>query len=84
MSTQVRWSRCSSWKACSSGAGRATRDSLRYRAPLDCVSAAVVSVIVNLALFFATHAFAGPSGIDVLATVVAMGAAFALCALAFV
>ena len=34
-----------------------TRDNLKLSAPLTAISAAVVGVIVNLALFFATHVF---------------------------
>ena len=34
-----------------------TRDNLKLAAPLTAISAAVVGVIVNLALFFATHVF---------------------------
>lgn len=34
-----------------------TRDSLKLAAPLTAITAAVVGVIVNLALFFAYHTF---------------------------
>jgi chromate transporter len=36
-----------------------TRGNLRFTAPLAAISAAVVGVIVNLALFFAAHVFVG-------------------------
>ena len=55
-----------------------TRGDIRYTAPLAGVTAAVVGVIVNLAVFFAVHTFASPQGVDALAIVVAATAAFAL------
>jgi len=58
-----------------------TRRELRFTAPLTAITAAVVGVIVNLALFFAQHAlwptgFAGD--IDWIAALLALGAAIAL------
>ncbi len=55
-----------------------TRGELRFTAPLTGVTAAVVGVIVNLAVFFAMHTFVGPAGVDGVALVVAAAAAFAL------
>ena len=58
-----------------------TRGEWRLAAPLGAVSAAVVGVIVNLALFFAGHVFwpASQSGrFDPLAALIAAGAALAL------
>jgi chromate transporter len=63
----------------------ATRGSLRYTAPLTGVTAAVVGVIVNLALFFAWHvlwpdpAQAGTlAGLDGVALAIGVAAGFAL------
>ncbi|KPF51243.1 chromate transporter [beta proteobacterium AAP121] len=59
----------------------ATHGQLRYTAPLAAISAAVVGVIVNLALFFAQHVFwpAGfERGFDALAAAIALAAAVAL------
>jgi len=58
-----------------------TRRELRFTAPLTAITASVVGVIVNLALFFAQHTlwpagFAG--GIDWVAALLAVGAAIAL------
>ncbi len=72
----------------------ASRDNLRLAAPLNAITAAVVGVIVNLAIFFAWHVW-WPSasntqnapntssslafqGIDMLAVMITMGAAVAL------
>lgn len=58
-----------------------THGNLRLTAPLTAVTAAVVGVIVNLACFFAGHVFwsGGPHGrIDVMAALIAAGAAVAL------
>jgi chromate transporter len=41
----------------------ATRDELKFTAPLAAITAAVVGVIVNLATFFAWHTF-WPQGTD--------------------
>jgi chromate transporter len=59
----------------------ATHGDLRFTAPLSAITAAVVGVIVNLALFFAWHVlwprdFAG--GFDWAAALIAAGAALAL------
>jgi chromate transporter len=59
----------------------ATRGRLGFTAPLAAISAAVVGVIVDLALFFAGHVFwpRGPGGaLDVAAVVLAAAAFFAL------
>ena len=55
-----------------------TRGKLRYTAPLAGVTAAVVGVIVNLALFFGVHAFTENGRIDVVAILIATSAAVAL------
>jgi chromate transporter len=55
-----------------------TRGALRFTAPLTGVTAAVVGVIVNLAVYFAMQTFAARTGVDWLAAVVAVVAAFAL------
>jgi chromate transporter len=55
-----------------------TRGALRFTAPLTGITAAVVGVIVNLAVFFAMHTFATRTDVDWLAVVVAVAAAFAL------
>jgi chromate transporter len=59
----------------------ATHGDLRFTAPLSAITAAVVGVIVNLALFFAWHVF-WPSGLqrefDWAAALIAAGAAVAL------
>lgn len=58
-----------------------THQQLAWTAPLTAISAAVVGVIVNLALFFAHHVF-WPQGwrgtFDGLAALIALGAALAL------
>ena len=59
----------------------ATHGKLGFTAPLSAITAAVVGVIVNLALFFAWHVlwpagWAGP--FDPAAAVIATAAAFAL------
>jgi chromate transporter len=58
-----------------------THDNLKFTAPLTGITAAVVGVIVNLALFFAYHVF-WPSGFsgrfDVLSAVLGLAALFAL------
>jgi chromate transporter len=59
----------------------ATHGALRYTAPLKAITAAVVGVIVNLALFFALHALwpAGWGGpFDAVAALIAVAAALAL------
>ena len=58
-----------------------TRDHIRYTAPLTAITAAVVGVIVNLALFFGYHVlwpqgFGGP--FDAASALIALGAAVAL------
>ena len=58
-----------------------TRGQLGFTAPLTGITAAVVGVIVNLAVFFAIHVWwpAGLSGpIDVASVAIALGAAIAL------
>lgn len=58
-----------------------THGDLRFTAPLSAITAAVVGVIANLALFFAWHVLwpQGPSGpFDAVAAVIAIGAAVAL------
>jgi chromate transporter len=59
----------------------ATHGKLGFTAPLSTITAAVVGVILNLALFFACHVlwpagFGGP--FDAVSAVIALGAAFAL------
>jgi chromate transporter len=56
-----------------------THGDLRFGAPLTAITAAVVGVIANLALFFASHVL-WPQGADFdpLAAAIAAGAAFAL------
>jgi len=58
-----------------------TRDHIRYTAPLTAITAAVVGVIVNLALFFGWHVlwpqgWGGP--FDAVSALIALGAAVAL------
>jgi chromate transporter len=58
-----------------------TRNDLKFTAPLTAITAAVVGVVLNLALFFGHHVlwpqgFAG--GVDLRAAVIALGAAVAL------
>ena len=58
-----------------------TRDDLKFTAPLTAITAAVVGVILNLALFFGYHVlwpkgFAGT--FDVVSALIALGAAIAL------
>ncbi|MFN7426987.1 MAG: chromate transporter, partial [bacterium] len=59
----------------------ATRGRLGFTAPLSAITAAVVGVIVNLALFFAYHVF-WPTGFagafDPVAALIAIAAAIAL------
>jgi chromate transporter len=55
-----------------------TRGEIRYTAPLAGVTAAVVGVIVNLALFFGMHAFATAGRVDIVAIVIAVASAVAL------
>ena len=63
-----------------------THGQLRFTAPLTGITAAVVGVIVNLALFFAWHVFwpkgwaSGPfaGGLDVLSLAIGVAAALAL------
>ena len=59
----------------------ATHGELKFTAPLTAITAAVVGVIVNLALFFALHAL-WPTGwggpFDVVAALIALAAALAL------
>jgi chromate transporter len=58
-----------------------THGNLRFTAPLTAITAAVVGVIVNLALFFGQHVLwpAGMAGpFDWLAAGIALAAAFAL------
>lgn len=63
-----------------------TRDQLHFTAPLTAITAAVVGVILNLALFFAWHVFwpqgIGEAGVvgspDVIAVLISAGAAIAL------
>ncbi|HEX4886011.1 MAG TPA: chromate efflux transporter [Casimicrobiaceae bacterium] len=52
-----------------------TRGSLRWTAPLAGVTAAVVGVIANLAVFFALHVFAPGGHVDAFAILVAIAAA---------
>lgn len=61
-----------------------SRDNLRLTAPLTAITAAVVGVIVNLALFFAYHVFVTePAHSDTLsATVAATGYRIDFCAVA--
>jgi len=65
----------------------ATRDDLRFTAPLAGISAAVVGVIAQLGLYFASHVFWPPEGlrgaadlarIDPVAVAIALAAALAL------
>jgi chromate transporter len=55
-----------------------TREDLRFTAPLAAVTAAVVGVILNLALFFAGHVLWSQGGIDWAALAIAVGALVAL------
>jgi chromate transporter len=55
-----------------------TRGEIRYTAPLAGVTAAVVGVIVNLALFFGVHAFTTDSRVDFVAILIAAAAVVAL------
>ena len=59
----------------------ATHGRLGFTAPLSAITAAVVGVIVNLALFFAWHVLwqqGAAGGVDGVATVIVAGAALAL------
>jgi chromate transporter len=51
---------------------------VRYTAPLAGVTAAIVGVIVNLAVFFGIHALAPRGALDPVSVTVALGAALAL------
>lgn len=55
-----------------------TRGALRWTAPLAGVTAAVVGVIANLAVFFALQVFAPEGGVSTFSLLVALGAAAAL------
>jgi chromate transporter len=58
-----------------------TRGDLRFTAPLTAITAAVVGVIVNLAMFFGYHVLwpnGFPGGMDIVAAVMLAGAALAL------
>ena len=58
-----------------------THGDLKFTAPLTAITAAVVGVIVNLAVFFAWHVLwpAGPAGsFDFIAAAIALGASLAL------
>jgi chromate transporter len=58
-----------------------TRGNLRFTAPLTAITAAVVGVIVNLAMFFGYHVLwpkGFPGGMDITAAVMLVGAALAL------
>jgi len=55
-----------------------TRGSLRWTAPLSGVTAAVVGVIANLALFFALHVLVPAGSVNAQALLIALGAAAAL------
>jgi chromate transporter len=58
-----------------------THGKLQFTAPLTAITAAVVGVIVNLAVFFAFHVLwpqGWGGGVDVLALLIGLGAAFAL------
>ena len=58
-----------------------THDDLKFTAPLTAITAAVVGVILNLALFFGTHVL-WPDGLggrfDAVSALIALGAALAL------
>jgi len=56
----------------------ATREDLKFMAPLTAVTAAVVGVILNLALFFAGHVLWVDGAIDWAAVAITAGAAIAL------
>jgi chromate transporter len=55
-----------------------THGDLRFTAPLTAITAAVVGVIVNLALFFAGHVFWTQGAVDVFAVALALVALVAL------
>ncbi len=55
-----------------------THGDLRFTAPLTAITAAVVGVIVNLALFFAGHVFWTQGAVDVFAVALALLALLAL------
>jgi chromate transporter len=55
-----------------------THGDLRFTAPLTAITAAVVGVIVNLALFFAGHVFWTRGAVDVFAVALALVALLAL------
>ncbi len=58
-----------------------TRGNLRFTAPLTAITAAVVGVIVNLAMFFGYHVLwpnGFPGGMDIVAAAMLAGAALAL------
>ncbi len=52
-----------------------THNKVGFTAPLTAITAAVVGVILNLALFFIWHSVWGPSGFDPWSAAVALGAA---------
>ncbi len=56
----------------------ATRGNLRLTAPLSAITAAVVGVILNLAVFFAGHVFLTPKGPDGIAAAIAAAGFVAL------
>jgi len=56
----------------------ATREDLDFTAPLTAVTAAVVGVILNLALFFAAHVLWPQGAVDWVAVAIAAGALVAL------
>lgn len=55
-----------------------THGNLKFTAPLSAITAAVVGVILNLALFFAQHVFWQPAGIDGFSMGLALVAAIGL------
>ena len=56
----------------------ATREDVKFTAPLTAVTAAVVGVILNLALFFADHVLWPQGSFDPMAALITAGAAIAL------
>ncbi len=52
-----------------------THNKVGFTAPLTAITAAVVGVILNLALFFIWHSVWGPSGFDPWSAAIALGAA---------
>ena len=55
-----------------------THGKLKFTAPLTAITAAVVGVIVNLAVFFAWHALWPAGNFDLIAAAIALGATLAL------